>query len=496
MASTSPSSPDYVSYIESPIGARSGQAKWVKDMKKTMLDPYVYIQRQRTGGWGRQRHCGAVSPLGHPESRQHHVPRLRARPPQKGPRHRDVEVREEQQEPAAAGAGEDDDREVAAAGRAGAEDERAARRAGGDRGGGGPAAAGGAQATDDSSRQRGQEAMSTVCAFRLRRLLAAVSFQMTSVRARARNDGHCICLMPSTIAFGCAPSLQTTTTTTARARMRAEATARATAVSAAVWQRWSTPSLPGTCRVHRMQAVAAADASAAQDGAPGGARRGVAVAARLDARPAARGGRGAGQRHVGVGLRGSAPGRTAQSLVPARRLAARAAVTGRVPAAGGGGLRVGAEYVCCADPRRHVHVLYHVGWRGEGGGVCGRGAVGLAAPPVGGHFGRYPADTPQRASCRIACHAHPSPHLTPSHRRRQRVRPGRARQGGRQGRVADGGPQRHRCPSSSRRGRRGECPDLAAPLCGCRRRLEDGHAGHARVGRGDGRRPHPCRQRR
>jgi len=49
VASTSPSSPDYVSYIESPIGARSGAAKWKKDLQKTMLDPYVYIHMEVDG---------------------------------------------------------------------------------------------------------------------------------------------------------------------------------------------------------------------------------------------------------------------------------------------------------------------------------------------------------------------------------------------------------------------------------------------------------------
>ena len=49
VASTSPSSPDYVSYIESPIGARSGAAKWKKDLQKTMLDPYVYIRMEVDG---------------------------------------------------------------------------------------------------------------------------------------------------------------------------------------------------------------------------------------------------------------------------------------------------------------------------------------------------------------------------------------------------------------------------------------------------------------
>ena len=49
MDTTSPTSPDYVSYIESPIGARSGKKKWEKDIRKNMIDMFVYIKMEVDG---------------------------------------------------------------------------------------------------------------------------------------------------------------------------------------------------------------------------------------------------------------------------------------------------------------------------------------------------------------------------------------------------------------------------------------------------------------
>ena len=46
---TSPTSPDYISYIESPIGARSGKKKWEKDIRKNMLDQFVYVKMEIDG---------------------------------------------------------------------------------------------------------------------------------------------------------------------------------------------------------------------------------------------------------------------------------------------------------------------------------------------------------------------------------------------------------------------------------------------------------------
>lgn len=41
---TSPQSPDYLAYIESPIGARSGRKKWVKDVRKNMIDDFMHVR--------------------------------------------------------------------------------------------------------------------------------------------------------------------------------------------------------------------------------------------------------------------------------------------------------------------------------------------------------------------------------------------------------------------------------------------------------------------
>lgn len=44
--STSTTSPDYVAYIESPIGLRKGKKKWMKDIRKNMVDSYYYVRMQ------------------------------------------------------------------------------------------------------------------------------------------------------------------------------------------------------------------------------------------------------------------------------------------------------------------------------------------------------------------------------------------------------------------------------------------------------------------
>ena len=46
---TSPTSPDYISYVESPVGARSGKKKWEKDIRKNMLDMFVYVKMEIDG---------------------------------------------------------------------------------------------------------------------------------------------------------------------------------------------------------------------------------------------------------------------------------------------------------------------------------------------------------------------------------------------------------------------------------------------------------------
>lgn len=43
---TSTSSPDYLAYIESPIGARNGRKKWIKDVRKNMIDSFAYVRME------------------------------------------------------------------------------------------------------------------------------------------------------------------------------------------------------------------------------------------------------------------------------------------------------------------------------------------------------------------------------------------------------------------------------------------------------------------
>jgi len=43
---TSTASPDYLAYIESPVGARSGRKKWAKDVRKNMVDSFAYVRME------------------------------------------------------------------------------------------------------------------------------------------------------------------------------------------------------------------------------------------------------------------------------------------------------------------------------------------------------------------------------------------------------------------------------------------------------------------
>lgn len=46
---TSTNSPDYLAYIESPIGARNGRKKWIKDVRKNMIDSFAYVRMEIDG---------------------------------------------------------------------------------------------------------------------------------------------------------------------------------------------------------------------------------------------------------------------------------------------------------------------------------------------------------------------------------------------------------------------------------------------------------------
>lgn len=43
---TSATSPDYLAYVESPVGARSGRKKWIKDVRKNMVDSFSYVHME------------------------------------------------------------------------------------------------------------------------------------------------------------------------------------------------------------------------------------------------------------------------------------------------------------------------------------------------------------------------------------------------------------------------------------------------------------------
>lgn len=43
---TSSNSPDYLAYIESPIGARNGKKKWIKDIRRNMIDTFAYVRME------------------------------------------------------------------------------------------------------------------------------------------------------------------------------------------------------------------------------------------------------------------------------------------------------------------------------------------------------------------------------------------------------------------------------------------------------------------
>lgn len=49
IGTTAASSPDYLAYIESPIGARNGRKKWVRDVKKNMIDSFAYVRMEIDG---------------------------------------------------------------------------------------------------------------------------------------------------------------------------------------------------------------------------------------------------------------------------------------------------------------------------------------------------------------------------------------------------------------------------------------------------------------
>ena len=44
--STSRASPDYVAYVENPAGARAGRKKWIKDIRKNMVDGFSFVRME------------------------------------------------------------------------------------------------------------------------------------------------------------------------------------------------------------------------------------------------------------------------------------------------------------------------------------------------------------------------------------------------------------------------------------------------------------------